>query len=132
LGVTVATKGVRDCQVNVTPAIGADCASRASALAKTESPSEGNCGALGVMAMDPIRVRTAFGVLETPVGVPFTTAIAVTLLLPSRTPFTCPVCVTVERVVSEEVHWNVTPVTVVDPDIAAAVSWRVPLRITVE
>src|SRR6185503_8580249 len=52
---------------------------------------------------------------------------------PSRTPLTRPVLETVARVVSLEVHWNVTPVEMgVPPAMAVAVSWRVPARTTVE
>jgi hypothetical protein len=94
--------------------------------------SDANCGVPGVMAIDPMRVRMACAELKTPLGVPFKTAWAVIAALPSRTPLTRPPEVTVARVVSEEDHWKVTPVTVVEPDFAVAVSWRVPASTTVE
>ncbi|HZE93253.1 MAG TPA: hypothetical protein VEZ49_01005, partial [Gemmatimonadales bacterium] len=55
-------------------------------------------------------MRIACAALEADVGVPLSTASAVTPALPSRTPLTRPDAETVARVVSEEDHWKVTPV----------------------
>jgi len=130
--VALATAGVRDCQVNATPETGAFRASRASALSSAESPREANWGAVGVMTTAPMRVRRPC-VLDTFVGVPLRTACAVMVAVPRRTPLTRPLLETVARVVSLEVHTNVTPVVRgLPPAFATAVSCRVPLSTTVE
>src|SRR5438105_13910317 len=80
-----------------------------------------------------MRTRIGCAELLTDVGVPFSTASAVMSVAPNRTPDTSPLAETVARVVSADDHSNVTPlVTVVLPDFAVAVSWRVPFKKTVE
>src|SRR5438105_3471544 len=80
-----------------------------------------------------MRTRIACAELVTDVGVPFNTASDVMSVAPNRTPDTRPLAETVARVVSADDHSNVTPlVTVVLPDFAVAVSWRVPFKKTVE
>src|SRR6266566_1575207 len=124
--------GARDTHANVTPGTAALSASRASAVSVAPSPSEENVWLPGVITIEPIRVRTACAELDTEVGVPLRTASAVMLVLPSRTPVTSPDAETRARVVSDEVHSKVKPLTATFPLSATAVSWRVPARTTVE
>src|SRR6266550_2113109 len=124
--------GARDTHANVTPGTAALSASRASAVSVAPSPSEENVWLPGVIRIEPIRVRTACAELDTEVGVPLRTASAVMLVLPSRTPVTSPDAETRARVVSDEVHSKVKPLTATFPLSATAVSWRVPASTTVE
>ena len=118
----------------MSPAIAAPCASRGSAANRWVSPTKlSDAGLAGVTTIAAMRTRTGCAELVTDVGVPFNTARAVMSVAPNRTPDTRPLAETTARVVSTDTHSNVTPlVTVVVPDFAVAVSWRVPFKKTVE